>query len=245
MQPVFDKAGKVVYFFGLQYNITKRKRLEEQPQKETEQRQKRITAAIIHTQEKERAILSKELHDNINQVLTMVKLYNEMSLNDADNRQQLIKSSIQHLNYCINEIRSVSKTLSSYTLKDMGLKVSIAELINAVNLTRKSKIQFKWQGRDKLPEEVQVAVFRMAQEQIGNIIKHAAAHNVQVTLLTKKQQLAIRITDDGKGFDVTQIKTGTGISNMRHRIEALDGKMEITSSPGKGCMLVATIPLRK
>lgn len=247
MQPVLNEEGKVVHFFGLQYNITERKRLEEQLQKETEQRQKRIAAAIIHTQEKERAALSRELHDNVNQVLTTVKLYNEMSLHNEGSRQQLIENSIQHLNYCINEIRSVSKTLSSYTLKDMGLKDSITELMNAINIAGKLKIQFKWHGinKDKLPEEVQLAVFRITQEQLSNILKHATAQNVKIAITTSERQLALRITDDGKGFDTTQERSGMGLANMHHRIEALNGRLEITSAPGQGCTIVAALPLNK
>lgn len=245
MQTVLDEGGKVLQLFGLQYNITERKRLEEQLQKETEQRQKRITAAIIHTQEKERAVLSQELHDNINQVLTTVKLYNEMSLQCETNRQQLIEKSIQHLIYCINEIRSVSKTLSSYTLKDMGLNDSLEEMINAINLTGKVNIQFKWQGINKnnLPEEMQVAVFRIIQEQLANILKHAAAQSVKVAITTGEKQLTLRITDDGKGFDTAQKTNGTGITNMRYRIEALNGQLEIISAPKRGCTLMAVLPL--
>ena len=112
-QPQTDAAGVVNGFFALQTDITERKRLESQLSQEIEQRQKKITAAMVQAQEKERNEIGKELHDNVNQILTTVKLYLGI-LNEPDvDKENLVNKSITYLQDCIDELRQISKRLSS------------------------------------------------------------------------------------------------------------------------------------
>jgi signal transduction histidine kinase len=116
-------------------DITDRIKLQQKLDLELASKQKDITAAIIETQEKERSQLGLELHDNVNQVLTTIKLYNEMLLDGLGDQKDILTRSIKHLQNCINEIRSISKRLSAPTLGAITLDSSIRELIQSISLT--------------------------------------------------------------------------------------------------------------
>ncbi|HVG41972.1 MAG TPA: PAS domain S-box protein, partial [Chitinophagaceae bacterium] len=172
-------SGLSIYF----RDITEKKMLQEQLRKEKELQQKRITSAVLKATEQERAYVGKELHDNVNQVLTTVKLYAELCLNSDGNTEQLLKKSIQLLQLSINEIRSLSKQLSAPSLGKIGLKESVAELIDAVNETNRVMVLYQHAiGDIEVSEEMHIAIYRILQEHLTNILKHAAASKVEVHL---------------------------------------------------------------
>lgn len=225
-------------------NITDRIELQEQLDRELATRQKDITAAVIQAQEGERSQLGQELHDNVNQVLTTIKLYNEMLLDGIGNSKELLQKSVHHLQSCISEIRSISKRLSAPTLGKINLNDSIYELIESVNLTKKIAIHFSMPVDVALPvtQEIHLTIYRIIQEQLNNIIKHADATVVTIALLHCKKGFELIIQDDGKGFDVGAKRTGIGITNIITRAENVSGKVKIESSTGNGCKLTVTIP---
>jgi PAS domain S-box-containing protein len=225
-------------------NVTERKKLQEELAQAQKKRQRAITSAVIKAQESERSQLGQELHDNVNQVLTTVKLYNEMLFDGIGDPKDILQKSIHHLQSCINEIRSISKRLSAPTLGKITLEESINELVESINLTKRLKITSTINGLEKkmVQQDFHLTVYRIIQEQLNNIIKHAEAGNVSIIIENTPQEFFLQIEDDGKGFDVKARRKGIGITNMETRTENMHGKMEITSSPGKGCKLVARFP---
>lgn len=213
--------------------------------KETEKKQKEITAAVIRAQENERAQVGQELHDNVNQVLTTVKLYNEMVAGGIGNQQEILAKSQYFLQCCIDEIRSISKRLSAPTLGEIKLEDSIRELVKSINITNKMELAYSIEGLQPAPlhEELHLAVYRIIQEQLNNILKHAEASYTVVNLYFGDNFLLLTITDNGKGFDVGAKRSGIGITNMRTRAENLNGIFEMISAPGKGCQLKVRFPL--
>jgi PAS domain S-box-containing protein len=226
-------------------NITDRIQLQERLDKELANRQKDITSAVIRAQESERSQLGQELHDNVNQVLTTIKLYNEMLLDRIGNPDDILKKSIHHLQKCINEIRSISKRLSAPTLGKISLSDSINELIDSINLTRKINIRcgIKETNKNPVSQDVHLTVYRIIQEQLNNIIKHAEAKNAVIELMHTPRLVTLMIRDDGKGFDVGMKRTGIGITNIITRAENMNGKVMIESQPGKGCTLKLSFPV--
>jgi PAS domain S-box-containing protein len=243
-QPLQDKEGNVIRYMAIASDITEQKRLSDRLKLEMESRQKTITNAVIKAQERERSVIGRELHDNVNQVLTTVKLYTEHCLNDGHNAE-LLTRSVHYLNNCIQEIRSLSKRLSAPTIGNIHLSDSLTELIESITATNKLHIEFDPQELRNLhiSKDLHIAVYRIVQEHLTNILKHAEAENVQITIRTTNKNLSVLIADDGKGFDPKEKKSGVGITNMISRAESLHGSLKLISLPGNGCTMLVSFPL--
>jgi PAS domain S-box-containing protein len=227
------------------HDITDRVQLQNELEKQTRLQQREVTTAVINAQESERSQLGQELHDNVNQVLTTVKLYNEMLLDGIGDPKEIAKKSVFHLQQCIDEIRSISKRLSAPTLGSISLVDSIKELVESINLTKRINIVYSIEGSglEKTPQEIHLAIYRIVQEQLSNIIKYADASFAMIFLKRSEDHLSLVIQDDGVGFDVNTKRSGIGITNMKTRAENLNGVFVLWSQPGEGCKLQVTIPL--
>ena len=213
-------------------------------EKEARQRQKEITEAVITAQENERALIGLELHDNVNQVLTTVKLHHEMVLEGLGDPGLLLPRATRYLQECINEIRSLSKRLSAPSLGKISLEESVNDLLDSVMLTKKVQITRKISGvRDKtLQQDLHVGIYRIIQEQLNNVLKHAEATEILVEVERKDESIRLFISDNGKGFHMQSKKAGIGLKNMQTRAENLNGSFELNSAPGAGCRLKVFIP---
>jgi signal transduction histidine kinase len=213
-------------------------------EREQKERHKLITEAVIRAQEEERSIIGLELHDNINQVLTTVKLHNEMVLEGIGDAQQILPRTMQYLQSCINEIRSLSRRLSAPTLGKISLEESVKDLIDSINATSKVKIEHQISGinANGVKKEIHLGVYRILQEQLNNVLKHADASEVHINL--EQDDIAIRlcVTDNGKGFSAGSQKVGIGLMNMQTRVESLNGTFELDSQPGGGCTVQVVLP---
>jgi PAS domain S-box-containing protein len=183
-QPLFDDNGEVLQYFSIATDITERKRLEKQLQKEQRERQIEVASATLKAQERERSVVSQELHDNVNQVLTTVKLYTEMCRDGIGNPNEIMGKSLKLLQDSINEIRSLSKRLSAPSLGKIKLAESVKELVEAVVATNKFEVYLDTSGIDQLQtdQEIHLAVYRILQEHLTNILKYAEASQVEIKL---------------------------------------------------------------
>ena len=199
----------------------------------------------MDTQEQERSEIGKELHDNVNQVLTTVKLYNEMCLAEEKVNRNILMKSVQQINYCIELIRDLSKELRSPRIEEMGLTDSIRELADRVRDTQRMAVKYFTYGitDETVSQDLQTAIYRIAQEQLTNVLKYSEASLVEVGLVGSSGSIALHIQDNGKGFNPVERSKGVGIINMITRAEALGGIIDIETSPGKGCALMAEFPL--
>jgi PAS domain S-box-containing protein len=244
-QSLFDKEGKLDKIISIITDITAQKKLQAQLEEEVLQQQKRITAAAIKAQENERAQLGRELHDNVNQVLTTVKLFNEIIADSVTEHKELVHKSSAYLQNCIDEIRRITKRLSIPSLTEVGLIELTRELVDSINLTNQFEITYSLKGLHSLSisHDLQLAIYRIMQEQLNNIIKHADASMVTIALASEDNQLTLSITDDGRGFDSSVKRKGIGITNIKSRAESLDGTFHLETAPGKGCSVKIIFPL--
>jgi signal transduction histidine kinase len=210
-------------------------------------KQKEITSAVIKAQEAERSQLGLELHDNVNQILTTVKLYNEMYLTGYLHDKELLVKSTQYTQDCINEIRNISKRLSAPTLGKISLKDSIKDLINTINLTKRFEIIYLPHGIDHYAasEDLHLSLYRIVQESLNNIIKYSDAQVASVEIIRQDSSLILKICDTGKGFDTTTKRGGIGITNMKTRAENLNASFRLTSAPGRGCQIEICFPVNE
>jgi PAS domain S-box-containing protein len=244
-QPVYNEEGVLTHYFAIQNNITERKRLQERLNEDMRQRQQVVTAAVIKAQEQERALVGRELHDNVNQLLTTVKLYQDLCLDNIGNSEELIRRSIDLLQISINEIRNLSKQLSAPTIGNIKLEESVKELVDTVVATNKISIALDIHdmGYVEVNNELHLALYRILQEHLANILKHAEATQVHITVNATESTLELLVTDNGRGFDPKQKRSGIGITNMLTRAVSMKGTLSIESEPSKGCVLSARFPL--
>jgi PAS domain S-box-containing protein len=201
--------------------------------------QRSLMQATIDGQEKEKKQIGMELHDNINQVLTSTKLYLELARSDETLREEMLGKCQTQINYAIQEIRSLSKSLVPHGVETGGLREGVIQIIEAIQLSAAISFQTDLceKALNQLDTTQQLTLYRIIQEQINNIVKHAAACRVLISLKSVEGRIALCIQDDGKGFEVSSKPSGIGLSNIKSRIEVLQGTMEIHSAPGEGCTL--------
>jgi PAS domain S-box-containing protein len=242
---VVDKAfivrenGKVVRVIGAIQDITEYNQLQEKLVLQEESKKRAIVRSIIETQEKERRQLSVELHDNVNQILSSCKLMLEVAKENKEKAPLLTEKSYQSIQLAIAEIRKISHDLNPSSVEDFGLKEALKEMIEKLNLSGKINIVFKFTGSIKslYKSEDKIAVYRIVQEQLNNILKHANANNVSVTVHIKALQIQLKIEDDGRGFNPKKNHKGLGFRNIYHRVEYYRGNINIETGINKGCKM--------
>jgi PAS domain S-box-containing protein len=220
-------------------DITEKIQLQNQLVEEKIRRQQEIAKAVIDAQESERETLGRELHDNISQVLTTARLYLNCAKDTPALQESMIKRSVDTISSAIEEIRRLSKSMIETFHKEVGLELSLNDLIENVRLAQQFSIdlEFKVQDEKQLDDKLKMTIFRIVQEQLNNTVKHAAASQVYIAIVQKNRLLQITIADDGKGFDTDQKRTGIGITNIISRTELFNGRVKIESAPGHGCRM--------
>ncbi len=241
-----NSADKPVRLIGAAQDVSERKRLEKELLKAELDYQRLLHQATVESQEKERAEIGKELHDNINQVLTTTKLYLDLAISDASLREELIRKSMANISDVIQEIRLLSRSLMDPSIGDLGLLASIDDLIENIHLTKQIRIELDADAaaEDQLNATQKLAVFRMIQESLNNVLRHANATLVQITLRLHEGQVLLTITDNGIGFGTAVTRKGAGLKNIQNRIYLINGTLNIRSSPGDGCTIQLQFPIK-
>lgn len=234
---IFDKDGKPTRMIGAMQDITY------QSEEEI-----RIAKATIDAQEEERSYLSAELHDNINQILAGTLLTLGMAKSkevNAGQQKEFVETAIGYITDAISETRKLSHNLAPAHFEDNTLIDLFENLLLAINLENlfTVKLDFDELKEIVIPENIQVNLYRILQEQTKNILKYAEASTIEITVKIIDNTVMLSIHDNGKGFDTKAKKTGIGLSNIKKRAESLNGKFILNSAPGKGCEIIVEIPL--
>ena len=245
-EPILDENGEVQHVISSFTDITERKKLEQKLFENKINHQKQLTQATIDGQEAERREIGKELHDNFGQQLTTIKLFLDLAKSNANEYNgEMIDMALKKVTDVINEIRSMSRSLMPHTLKDLGLVDAVTDLIDSIGRVQVIEIAFDCKNFDEgtLAENQKLTLFRIIQEQLNNIVKHARAKNIFISLKGTTRIVLLEIKDDGQGFDQKTILRGLGFSNIRNRAELFGGKMNIITKPGDGCFLNVSMPI--
>jgi len=220
-------------------DITEKIQLQNQLVEEKIKRQQEIAQAVIDAQETERETLGRELHDNISQVLTTARLYLICAKDSPAMQMSMIQRSSDTINSAIEEIRRLSKSMIETFHKEVGLELSLNDLIENIHLVQKFQIRlnFSVPNEQQLDDKLKMTVFRIVQEQLNNIVKHADASAITIDIIQRNHLLQVTVEDNGKGFDTMLKRKGIGISNIISRTELFNGRVKIDSSPGNGCRM--------
>lgn len=244
-QRAFPIAGEKDQVFGIMMaimNITEKKLFEQHLLNQQVQEQKKIRRAMISAQEKERNHIGQELHDNINQILVGAKIHLTRAANKDKKTEDLINYPLQLIETSISEIRLLSSSQVT-PQRNIDLKELVDSLLLPLKSSTKIKTVFRYSVKnDFISEDLKLNTYRIIQEQITNIIKHANAGKVAVLIESIQDSIHIRIADNGNGFDTKKKRNGIGISNMINRVESFNGNISINSHPGKGCTVEISIP---
>jgi PAS domain S-box-containing protein len=206
------------------------------------QEQKQITRAIITAQEKERNHIGQELHDNICQILASSKLYLDIAGTRNESTRESVRYPLELVENSIQEIRRLSSRLVT-PLKNVDLKELVQSLLIQLRANTDINTVFDYNvGDGDLDDNLKLNIYRIIQEQVNNMVKHASPGKIGISVQAEHRALRIEMKDDGKGFDLKKKRKGIGISNMMNRIDSFNGKMAIRSSPGKGCTIQIAIP---
>ncbi|MCU7248611.1 sensor histidine kinase [Pseudomonas koreensis] len=202
---------------------------------------------LLQVQENERHRLSRELHDDIGQLLTAAKLQSEwLKRRLPEDLQEQSSALCETLDETLNKVRDVSAILNPRQLTSLGLEASLrAHLLKTLTNTSVNWSLDCQQRLNGIPEEMAVAAFRIAQEAVTNILRHAQAQNLLIRVQRLPQGLTLMISDDGQGFSpaANPGREGQrGMAGMAERIEQLGGTLNVISEPGKGTRIEALFP---
>ncbi len=207
-------------------------------QKLQSEQERKTFLAITEGEEKERIRLSKELHDGLGQILSTARMnVNALDGELEEEDVEIWQTSLKLIDEAVVEVRNVSHALMPSALVQLGLIPAISQICDQINAAGKIKVEFSENGDFRnWPDSMKISVFRIVQEVLNNMVKHAEASAIRVSLKFNEPYLQLNIEDNGKGFDLDKIETSKGIGwkNIKSRVNLLRGELEIDSEIGKG-----------
>jgi two-component system, NarL family, sensor histidine kinase UhpB len=201
-----------------------------------EAERRRTSSAALRAQEEERARVARDLHDEVNQALTGVLLRLEAAREGAPAELEGELAETRSLaNQAMEELLALARQLRPTALDDLGLKAAIAGQVEEIGRQRGIEAVFSSEGDfSELDDDVQLVVYRVAQEALSNAARHSEADSITVSLRRLDPGVELRVSDDGRGFSFAAAEGGLGIAGMRERALLVDGEVEIHSRPGEG-----------
>jgi PAS domain S-box-containing protein len=239
--PIYDEKGTTIAVCGISIDITEIKKARDQ--------MRRLSDSILASQEKERAAVARELHDELGQVLTALHL-DTVWLRDrlkqadagASERAQAMCGLIDN---AIDEVRGMATRLRPGVLDNLGLVDALDWYVG--EFEKRSKVACVYHHFDipKVDDRIATAAYRIAQEALTNVARHSHATRVDVSLRTEGDFLSLDVEDDGRGFEPRELaeSKGLGVVGMRERAELIGGTLAIRSRPGEGTSVRLTVPL--
>jgi two-component system, NarL family, sensor kinase len=211
--------------------------------------EKNLLKAKLEIQEQTLESISREIHDNITLSLTLTKLnLNTINWNSLEYAHNSVSSSIELLSETIDDLRNLSKSISTEVVKSLGLAKAVLKEIERFNKMKLMRITYEESGEHTfMDSEKELIIFRIIQEAFNNIFKHAQASNVNVKFNYKCNYLDILIKDNGVGFSEDRLKNTeyldkAGLANMQTRAKSFGGNIFFESWPKRGTQILITIP---
>ena len=202
---------------------------------------KQLLESKLEIQEQTFGMISQEIHDNVGQILSLAKVQLGIMEQKQSVDGELLGNVKESISLAMTELRDIAKSLSSERLQQLSLQDSIGQEIRRINRSGIIKISSDIQGIEKnIPDQHKLIAFRIVQEGLQNIIKHAGASDVKVTIRYLEDRVIITIFDNGVGFDPEielKKKDGLGLQNILRRATLVGGKADIMSKPGEGTTL--------
>lgn len=199
---------------------------------------------FLETQENTARRFSHELHDELGQALAAVKA----NLSTMQGDEARISDCMSLVDQAIQDVREMSQLLRPTILDDFGLDAALRVLTE--NFAKRTKLEMKYQssaGPDRLPDQTETSLYRIAQEALTNIARHAQATAVEIVLAKHENNVVLEIRDNGKGIDLAAQRrsSGLGLAGMQTRVRGCGGSVKLESTPGKGLRVEVTCPIAR
>ena len=211
------------------------------------QNESRVLSAILKTEEKERQHFSKELHDGLGPLLSSIKMAISTVERDKKYNAEIISNADKLIDESITTLKEISNKLSPHILKNFGLYKAVKSFINKLNISETPIFHFNSNiENSRFSFNIEVVIYRILCELISNTISHAMANNIYIDLMKDEKLLTLKYIDDGVGFEEKRMEEellGLGYSNIRSRINSLNGSLEIFTKPGEGIKVFSQIKI--
>lgn len=255
IRQVKDAGGKVLHYEGMCENITERKQAE-LDLRQSETRLAQLSFQLMSAQETERSRIAREIHDELGQALAVLKCRVGLIENKLEPHQNLLREDcreiLHYLDQVIEETRRLSKDLSPSIVEDLGLEPALHWLFKNFNKCNAIQLMLHMSPLEhRFSSQTAMFIYRIFQEGLTNIARHAQAGRVTVRIEKGEGQVHFLLEDDGRGFDPEETQSrvepgrGLGLSTIRQRIRMLGGRLDLWSRPGQGTRLAFVIPLQK
>jgi signal transduction histidine kinase len=250
--PLRDGEGSIIGVVSCYQDITDRKQSEAKL-RETNDRLQLLSRRLVESQEVERRHIARELHDEVGQTLTVAEMNLQSVVQSArgNSLSARLKESLHAVERVLEQVRDLSLNLRPSMLDDLGLEAALKWYSNRQAALANLHVEVEADPLDeRLDPIIETACFRIAQEALTNIVRHAKAHSVSVELRREDGLLHLYVRDDGVGFDVAAVRQqavlgdSLGVLSMEERATLCDGGLEHISAPGKGTVVHAWFPLR-
>lgn len=244
-----DNAGPSSLVIAAVQDITDKKAAEEKLQR-SEANLQLVLSRLIQAQEEERQRIARELHDDIAQRLSLLVLGLE-ELRDAmaaeQNSQSALASELHRKSDEVAmDIQNLSHNLHSSKLHYLGLCFALRQLCDVSSLRHRMQIEFRCANfPENLPADLELCIYRVAQEALNNAVKHSRATEIFVELTCGDETVFLKVTDSGVGFDPSASHQGIGLTTMRERLRLFGGELFVESKQGRGTTIIATAKLEK
>ncbi|MCX5971550.1 MAG: PAS domain S-box protein [Coprothermobacterota bacterium] len=232
---------------ALQVEINLRKELEEDL-RQNSLRLQNLSHRLVEAQESERRSLARELHDDFGQTLTALKLMIDQLPSSSSSADQGVMDQIQGLmKELLARVRNISLDLRPMMLDDLGLLPALTWLCKRYTERTRISVDFSQRGlEERLPSDLETALFRIVQEALTNVARHAEVRNARIGLVVSSKRVILEVIDQGVGFDLQRVAAEgdrTGLSSMRERAAALRGSLEVRTQLGQGTHLKVSLPI--
>ena len=242
--PLRNPRGKTIGLVGVSRDITSHRRMEE-TLRESLVHQK-VAREVLDSQERERKRIAAELHDDLGQNLLLVK--NKLLLGLRGEPAEAIQEAIALVSQTLQSVREISHNLRPHQLDELGLAKSVEGMFRRLCASADLAFTAEIRAVDGLLEPGgEINLYRIAQESLNNVIKHAGAAAVRVSLGHAKGKVVLKVRDDGRGFDPAAQagSDGMGLMIMAERAKMLGGTFELHASPGEGTTLTVAVPVTR
>jgi signal transduction histidine kinase len=203
----------------------------------------RVSWQLLEKQEAVARRFSHELHDELGQTLTAIKANLVMLGSGPEPERGLVEDSLQLVDSAMASVREISQLLRPTILDDFGLAASLRWLCDRFRQRTRIEVDFQSRCEERLPEELETHLFRIAQEALTNAARHSGASRVTVTLEKEDSRVRLRISDNGKGMSPDAAPgPGLGMVGMRARARSAGGELKVETAPGKGLSIEAVVP---
>ncbi len=236
----------VVWFGYSRYKLKQKEILNKEILRQKEIRSK----SVVEAEERERQRIGKDLHDGVGQLLSAAKMNMSQIQNlfssPTPEQKTVMTNSVELIDEAVKEVRSISHNMMPNMLIKSGLAKAVREFIDRISSTGLLKAELQIIGLDqRLEPQTENILFRVLQEIVSNIIKHAKANHVSIQLIRDEKEISMMIEDNGVGFDTNKINDfdGIGLKNIQSRIEFLNGRVDFDSQVGRGTIVNIEVPV--